>query len=128
MYLYSTHFKSIIYLNDCAAQCFCEKDIHFFRLLWWIKSSKEHWLFEIFCNIINISVTFDWYILHPCIHPSIHLNNWIKGLLSPILGNYHPFRSLNYTDKSCHLLKTVPRKLARTVQYQIYKETLQEHY
>ncbi len=35
--------------------------ILFFRILWWIESSKEH-LFEIesFCNIINIfTVTFD---------------------------------------------------------------------
>ncbi len=39
--------------------------ILFFRILWWIESSKEQHLFEIenFCNIINVfTVTFDQFI------------------------------------------------------------------
>ncbi len=30
----------------------------FFRILWWIESSKEQHLFEIFCNNVKVSVTF----------------------------------------------------------------------
>ncbi len=47
----------------------------FFRILWWIESSKEQYLFEIkiFCNIINaFTVTFDQ-LKVPC---------WIKVLIS----------------------------------------------
>ncbi len=40
---------------------FVEIDILFFRIIWWIESSKEQHLFEIenLCNIINVfTVTF----------------------------------------------------------------------
>ncbi len=70
--------------NSRAALCFCgNSDALFFRILWWIKSSKEQHLLHIdICyDIINILLSFVTNLMHPC---------WIKVLMSFKKKSYWP--------------------------------------
>ncbi len=82
--------------NSCSASyIFVETITLFFRILWWIESSKEQNLFEIFGNNVKIFVTFDQ------INASL-LNNQLIYFLSFILNHTFP-RTLIYSVLTCLL-------------------------
>ncbi len=87
IYWFAAHETFLIIINvdnSRAALYFCgNSDALIFRILWWIKSSKEQHLLDIdICyDIINILLSFVTNLMHPC---------WIKVFMSFKKKSYWP--------------------------------------
>ncbi len=110
----------IINVENCRIFLWKRRDILFFRILWWIESSKEQHLFEIeiLCDIINVfTVTFDQCnasLLHKSqnLTDPKHLNASVAGLLC--FGLLKGFLVSWVTDKELSLslfIFIVPQRL-----------------
>ncbi len=99
--------------NLLCYQIFLRKqyNILFFRILWWIESSKEQHLFEkeIFCNIIinGFTVTFDQFNAS-LLNKLINFQRAKKILLTPKLLNSIVFKEIAYF---CHRIIIFKRTL-----------------
>ncbi len=91
------------YWKQCCIIFFMEMVILFFRILWWIQSSKETHLFEteILCNILNIStVTFtNW--MH------LFTNIWHMYKLCYTKLNMSPKNKYTASKKDSFLKKSI---------------------
>ncbi len=52
---------------------FLWKRWHILRFLWWIESSKEQHLFEMFCNIINVGISADKQLIASKIKKNVYI-------------------------------------------------------